>query len=470
MAQQTLNNGETGLVIRGKINDNFTELYGTDFKVEWFEEIGSGTAGTLTKPTGSTILLNEWGGGVDALASTSAGGGDLPLFETPVTAGGAAITATLDTGGNWTLSGTPSSYPVDLIFVYSVPIEFYDESLSLVTTEFGGKQEDVVTTKGDLVVGDTSGDAARLGIGSNDQHLVADSTQGSGMKWATSGAGIGDMLKSVYDPTTIEGDAFDMDNMVEGTSLILTAGERTILGNTSNTNSGDQTSIVGISGTVAQFNTAISDATLSGNNTGDEVVAIGTELDTGTDDAKFASAKAIKDSKNVPSVVPGSSGNILESDGTDWISAAPSGGGDVSAAAVMADNSLIRGDGGSKGVQDSLIVISDTDEVSGGHSLVVEKSDDYTLLSTDSGRSFPQTGAAKSFSLPADTSGFTKGWFVTLYAPVGGVVTVNQLATADATILSDGDLLDIKAKGGAVLELVDDTVAAFVFRLSGALG
>jgi hypothetical protein len=27
MAQQTLNNGETGLVIRGKINDNFTEVY-----------------------------------------------------------------------------------------------------------------------------------------------------------------------------------------------------------------------------------------------------------------------------------------------------------------------------------------------------------------------------------------------------------------------------------------------------------
>jgi hypothetical protein len=27
MAQQTINNGETGLVVRGKINDNFTEVY-----------------------------------------------------------------------------------------------------------------------------------------------------------------------------------------------------------------------------------------------------------------------------------------------------------------------------------------------------------------------------------------------------------------------------------------------------------
>ena len=52
--------------------------------------------------------------------------------------------------------------------------------------------------------------------------------------------------------------------------------------------------------------------------------ATGAELDTGTDDAKFATAKAIKDAHNVPSVAPGTSGNVLTSDGTDWVSAAPS--------------------------------------------------------------------------------------------------------------------------------------------------
>lgn len=39
MAQQTLNNGESGLIIRGKINSNFTELYGEHILderlVEW---------------------------------------------------------------------------------------------------------------------------------------------------------------------------------------------------------------------------------------------------------------------------------------------------------------------------------------------------------------------------------------------------------------------------------------------------
>lgn len=53
--------------------------------------------------------------------------------------------------------------------------------------------------------------------------------------------------------------------------------------------------------------------------------ATGAELDTGTNDTKFATAKALKDSKNVPSVVPGAVGNVLTSDGTNWASATPVG-------------------------------------------------------------------------------------------------------------------------------------------------
>lgn len=43
MAQQTIDNGETGLVVRGKINDNFTELYA-----------GVGSSGTYT-PTETSV-------------------------------------------------------------------------------------------------------------------------------------------------------------------------------------------------------------------------------------------------------------------------------------------------------------------------------------------------------------------------------------------------------------------------------
>jgi hypothetical protein len=51
------------------------------------------------------------------------------------------------------------------------------------------------------------------------------------------------MLASTYDPTSIEGDAFDMDNMVQGdTNKFISAAELTVLQATSGTNTGDQES------------------------------------------------------------------------------------------------------------------------------------------------------------------------------------------------------------------------------------
>lgn len=52
--------------------------------------------------------------------------------------------------------------------------------------------------------------------------------------------GDGDMETSTYDPTGVAGDAFDMDQMTEGVSKILTTAERAIIASTSGTNTGDQ--------------------------------------------------------------------------------------------------------------------------------------------------------------------------------------------------------------------------------------
>jgi len=65
--------------------------------------------------------------------------------------------------------------------------------------------------------------------------------------------------------------------------------------------------------------------TNSGTNTGDEVKATGAEVDTGTDDVKYVTPKAIKDSHNVPSVAPSTDGKVLTSNGTDWVSETPAG-------------------------------------------------------------------------------------------------------------------------------------------------
>lgn len=49
----------------------------------------------------------------------------------------------------------------------------------------------------------------------------------NGTYWTNIGSGSGDMLISVYDPTGVSADVFDMDNMVEGAvKLILTSSER----------------------------------------------------------------------------------------------------------------------------------------------------------------------------------------------------------------------------------------------------
>ncbi len=56
-----------------------------------------------------------------------------------------------------------------------------------------------VTTKGDVVVSATGGIPKRLGVGSNDDVLTADSAQTLGVKWAAAGGG-GD---GTIDPTAI---------------------------------------------------------------------------------------------------------------------------------------------------------------------------------------------------------------------------------------------------------------------------
>jgi len=56
---------------------------------------------------------------------------------------------------------------------------------------------------------------------------------------------------------------------------------------------------------------------------------------------------------------------VYSTAGNRFIMQAQAGGGDVSAAANLTDNAIIRGDGGAKGVQDSSILIDDSDNVTG---------------------------------------------------------------------------------------------------------
>jgi len=96
-----------------------------------FEEIGSGTSGTVTLPPNSTVVLDDFGGTVDAVVTTMLGG--RPTYESAVDAGGATISTTFDSSGNYVLSGTPSSYPVAIVYrVTQHLVDFDSDSTNIV--------------------------------------------------------------------------------------------------------------------------------------------------------------------------------------------------------------------------------------------------------------------------------------------------------------------------------------------------
>jgi hypothetical protein len=109
-----------------------TALEDKTFIVPWYETITSGTTGTLTLPTGGTLVLNQWSGSVSAKCST------ITITEKPTgisakTSAGVDITVTISSNGAWALSGTPSAYPVAIVYYYQVKLFYFNSAYSLDT-------------------------------------------------------------------------------------------------------------------------------------------------------------------------------------------------------------------------------------------------------------------------------------------------------------------------------------------------
>ena len=100
------------------LNNRVTNLENNEYKILYFEAISS-TTGTITKPTGATILLDQFYSGGDALVETLSNG--QPTGQSPLTIGGAVVSVTsFDTSGNYVLSGTPSAYPIALVYIFKI--------------------------------------------------------------------------------------------------------------------------------------------------------------------------------------------------------------------------------------------------------------------------------------------------------------------------------------------------------------
>lgn len=79
-----------------------------------FAIINSGTSGSLALPSNSTVVLDDFGGTVDAVVTQVSGG--KPTKLPALTAAGAVVATTFDASGNWAFTGTPSAYPVAIVY------------------------------------------------------------------------------------------------------------------------------------------------------------------------------------------------------------------------------------------------------------------------------------------------------------------------------------------------------------------
>ncbi len=110
-----------------------TALAGTSFGSKYvrttrFASIGAGTSGTVTLPSFSTVVLDDFGGTTDAIVTQISSG--KPTLQPALTASGVVVATTFDSSGNWALSGTPTSYPVAIVYRVKQSFANFDSDAS----------------------------------------------------------------------------------------------------------------------------------------------------------------------------------------------------------------------------------------------------------------------------------------------------------------------------------------------------
>lgn len=152
-------------------------------------QLKGGTTGQILSKTSATDMAFTWitpnPGDITAVNVTS-----------PITGGGTSGDVTIGIqAGSTTQSGavqltdsTASTSTTTAATPNSVKTA-YDLANTANTTANAAVAKSTATTKGDLLAATAASTITRLGVGTNGQVLTADSTQATGMKWATSSGG-----------------------------------------------------------------------------------------------------------------------------------------------------------------------------------------------------------------------------------------------------------------------------------------
>jgi hypothetical protein len=105
--------------------------------------------------------------------------------------------------------------------VSNAELQFIGTLTSNAQTQLDGKiDKSTATTKGDLLAATASATIARLGVGTNGQVLTADSTQATGIKWATPSTGESRGKQSItLSGTDITNQYIDLAQPIAASSL-----------------------------------------------------------------------------------------------------------------------------------------------------------------------------------------------------------------------------------------------------------
>jgi len=117
-----------------------TVLEDNEYKIIYYEEISS-NSGTVTIPTGATIILDQFSEGADAFTTTIVNG--YPSSTFPETSAGVPVdVSSFDALGNYTLSGVPSAYPVALIYLLKIKAkDYYNLDVDFIIADITSAQD-----------------------------------------------------------------------------------------------------------------------------------------------------------------------------------------------------------------------------------------------------------------------------------------------------------------------------------------
>lgn len=131
-----------GGTIDPSIETRITYLENNEYQIIYWAPISS-ASGSITKPTDSTIILDQFQEGADAFVTTIVNGQPTGIF--PQTSSGVGVdVSSFDALGNYTLSGTPSAFDVALIYVIRIrAVDYQNVDLDYVIEQYDSSNQTI---------------------------------------------------------------------------------------------------------------------------------------------------------------------------------------------------------------------------------------------------------------------------------------------------------------------------------------